>query len=289
MKHSAVLENLLMALPELTEQHSPSSKLHILLKQVARKEICDLFPEEGRSMVDFNPFGEIVFPYHKMGAIDSLNLFDLDELIIFAFYWANRGNYQRVLDVGANLGLHSIILSKCRFEVRCYEPDPTHFNILTENLSINKCSTVKPFNCAASTKAEELEFVRVLGNTTGSHIAGAKENPYGELERFKVQAIEFPPLMEWAQLIKMDVEGHEKEILLATKKGQWETTDALVEIQDENNAKAVYDHFSGIGVNLFPQKINWQRATTVGDMPTSYREGTLFISCKDEMPWPAIG
>jgi len=59
----------------------------------------------------------------------------------------------------------------------------------------------------------------------------------------------------------------------------------MVEIQDENNAKAVYEHFNKMKVNLFPQKINWTQARTLDDMPTSYREGTLFISCKDKMPW----
>ena len=256
------------------------------MKQEARKEIISLFPtNEDQQAVNFKPFGELIFPYHKMGAIDSLNLFDLDELIIFSYYWKNRNNYKRTLDVGANLGLHSIMMAKCGFEVQCYEPDPTHFKILTENLSRNNCTNVKPFNCAASIKSGEMEFTRVLSNTTGSHLSGAKANPYGELERFKVEVVDLIPLVAQTQLIKMDVEGHEKEILLATGEKDWKNTDALVEIQDENNAKAVYEHFNKTKVNLFPQKINWNRATALDDIPTSYREGTLFISYKNKMPW----
>ena len=286
MKQSPILENLLLTLPAKADQHSPESELHISMKQEARKEIISLFPpSDDQQAVDFKPFGELIFPYHKMGAIDSLNLFDLDELIIFSFYWKNRNSYKRTLDVGANLGLHSIMMAKCGFEVQCYEPDPTHFKILTENLARNNCTAVKPFNCAASIKSGEMEFTRVLGNTTGSHLSGAKANPYGELERFKVQVVNIRPLMAEAQLIKMDVEGHEKDILLATEEADWENTDAMVEIQDENNAKAVYEHFNKMKVNLFPQKINWTQARTLDDMPTSYREGTLFISCKDKMPW----
>ena len=286
MKQSSYLENLFLDLPSQANQHSPLSEVHIFLKQKAREEIIKLFPKESNQQaIDFKPFGELIFPYHKMGTIDSLNLFDLDELIIFSFYWKNKKFYKNTLDVGANLGLHSIIMAKCGFNVQSYEPDPTHFNILTDNIDLNQCSAVKPNNAAASTQSGEMEFTRVLGNTTGSHLSGAKTNPYGELERFKVQVADIRPLMAQVDLIKMDVEGHEKEILLATKNSDWKNTDALVEIQDANNAKAVYKHFKSIGVNLFAQKINWSKVADSDDMPTSYKEGTLFISCKDKMPW----
>ena len=57
------------------------------MKQEARKEIISLFSNNvDQQAVDFKPFGELIFPYHKMGAIDSLNLFDLDELIIFSLF-----------------------------------------------------------------------------------------------------------------------------------------------------------------------------------------------------------
>jgi FkbM family methyltransferase len=244
-----------------------------------------LFCEQDAKVKDFKPFGELVFPYHKMGAVDSLNLFDLDELIIFSFYWMNRERYHRVLDIGANIGLHSIILSKCGYEVRSYEPDPQHFEILKRNLVLNNGSSVQAFNAAVSSRAGELEFVRVLGNLTASHLAGSKPNPYGDLERFPVRVEAIEPLISWADLIKLDVEGHEKEVLLATNREQWLSTDALVEIENESNAASVYEHFTTLGVRLFSQKTNWQLVRDVDDMPTSYRQGTLFITCKSEMPW----
>jgi len=74
---------------------------------------------------------------------------------------------------------------------------------------------------AMSDKTGEMEFVRVLGNTTGSHLSGAKQNPYGELERFPVRVEAFRPLMAGADLIKLDIEGHEKEVLLSTRREDW--------------------------------------------------------------------
>ena len=285
MSSTSILESLSLALPSLSNQHAPGSKLYDLLKKVARKEVEDLFYEQDAKAKDFKPFGDLVFPYHKMGAVDSLNLFDLDELIIFSFYWINRERYHRVLDIGANIGLHSIILSKCGYEVRSYEPDPQHFEILKRNLVLNNGSSVQAFNAAVSSRAGELEFVRVLGNLTASHLAGSKPNPYGDLERFPVRVEAIEPLITWADLIKLDVEGHEKEVLLATNREQWLSTDALVEIENESNAASVYEHFTTLGVRIFSQKTNWQLVRDVDDMPTSYRQGTLFITCKSEMPW----
>ena len=130
-----------------------------------------------------------------------------------------------------------------------------------------------------------MEFIRVLGNTTASHLAGSKPNPYGDLERFPVKVEGFEPLIAWADLIKLDVEGHEKVVLLSTGLNHWLKTDALVEIENPGNAAAIYEHFTTLGVNLFSQKTSWQQVRSLDDMPTSYHEGTLFVTCRGEMPW----
>lgn len=285
MSSTSILESFFMALPSLHSHHALGSKVYALLKKVARREVENLFSDHDATVKEFKPFGELLFPYHKMGAIDSLNLFDLDELIIFSFYWINRKRYKRVLDIGANIGLHSIILSKCGFEVRAYEPDPQHFEILQRNLALNNCSNVQAFNAAVSSKAGEMEFVRVLGNLTASHLAGSKANPYGDLERFPVQVEAIEPLISWADLIKLDVEGHEKEVLLVTNREHWLSTDALVEVENESNCAAIYEYLTTLGVRLFSQKTGWRLVRNINDMPTSYHEGTLFVTSKSEMPW----
>lgn len=285
MSPSSIMESLFLALPSLIQHHASCSEAYALLKQVARREVENLFACEKPVASEFGPFGKLVFPYFKMGNIDSLNLFGIDELIIFSFYWTNRKRYHRVLDIGANIGLHSVIMSRCDFEVRSYEPDPRHFEIMQRNLALNNCDNVQAFNAAVSSKTGEMEFVRVLGNTTSSHLAGSKANPYGDLERFPVKVESFKPLIAWADLIKLDVEGHEKIVLLSTKHDDWLRTDALVEIENADNAAAVYEHFRTVGVKLFSQKTNWQRVRSLDDVPTSYHEGSLFVTCKSKMPW----
>lgn len=282
-----VFQELFHALPTLATHHAPTSPLYALLRKTVRRDVERCFESAEPRAVDFGPFGALRFPYFKMGAIDSLNLFDLDELILFSFYWTNRGRYRRVLDIGANIGLHSTILSKCGFEVRAFEPDPTHFRVLNENLRLNECAAVQPFNVAVSSHDGEMEFVRVLGNTTGSHLAGSKPNPYGELERFPVAVRAIRDLLGWADLMKIDAEGHECEILLATTADDWSSVDALVEVGTADNARRLFEFFSGMPVGLFAQKNNWQRVRSLDDMPVSHHDGTLFITRNATVPWAA--
>ncbi len=283
---SDILGSLVLALPSLREHHYSKSKVYRMMKQVAHREIEARFHKTDLRVEQFKPFGDLIFQYHKMGAIDSLDLFNLDELIIFSFYWTNRKRYRRVLDMGANIGLHSIILNRCGFDVFAFEPDPQHLKILRRNLILNECRNIRVCDAAVSDKNGVQEFVRVLGNTTSNHLAGSKLKPYGDLERFSVKTQAIKPLMHGADLMKIDVEGHERQILLATNADDWVDTDALVEVESKINAIRIYEHFINLkGVRLFSQKIGWQRIRMVYDMPMSYHEGTMFITCKTSMPW----
>lgn len=284
-KKSEILDSLILSLPELTDSHAPGTQFYNFMKKTLRKEIELLFNGNEDGAIEIASFGKINFPYFSMGNIDSLNLFDLDEIMIFTYYWANRHRYKKVIDIGANIGLHSIMLSKCGYNVTSYEPDPVHFQMLNRNLMSNNIHTVKTVNMAVSSKSGEMEFVRIKGNTTGSHLAGSKPNPYGDLDRFNVKIIDFNFLLDGVDFIKMDVEGHEKEIIINTSKSIWERLDAFIEIENKDNAEAIYEHFKELGINLFSQKINWAQVGSVDDMPINYKEGTLFVSNKKKMVW----
>jgi FkbM family methyltransferase len=278
------LDLLFEALAESPQLHAATTAFNRLCKANARAAIEPLFASQDRVPRKFGPFGDISLPYIKMGAIDSLDLFGLDELIIFTFYHANRARYRRALDIGANLGLHSVIMTRCGFSVRAFEPDPWHYGMLVENITANSASTVEPVAAAVSTRDGEAQFIRVLGNTTGSHLAGSKDS-YGEKEYFTVPTCAVEPLFAWADFAKIDAEGHEKDLLLTTTRESMQKLDVMVEIGNAANAEAVFRHFQEIEVGLFSQKIGWNRVHNVADVPTSHREGSLFITVKPAMPW----
>jgi FkbM family methyltransferase len=279
-----LLARLLKALPSLAKSHRPNTEVYTLLAKVAESAVAQLFGSKNREKHPFGPFGSVAFPYRSMGAVDSLDLFGLDELIIFSFYWANRGIYRRVADIGANIGLHSLVLSRCGYDVRSFEPDPKHVVMLNETLSMNGAKSVTVIPAAVSDRAGEAEFVRVLGNTTGSHLAGAKGNPYGDIERFRVPLVPISEVIEWADLMKIDAEGHETNIILATTRDQWNKADAMIEIGTQANAGIILEHCRRLGLKLFTQKTGWARVQTLDDLPTSYKEGSTFITQKTAMP-----
>ncbi len=284
-RHSERLGNLIALLADIRDRHSPTDPLYGFLKAVARESVEACFSDDAPAPIPLSPFGDLTFPYFGMGNIDSLNLFAIDEFIILAFYWSNRTTYRRVADFGANIGLHSFAMYRCGFDVRSFEPDPTHFERLEKNLLLNGCEAIELHQTAISTAPGEHEFVRVLGNTTGSHLSGAKADPYGDLDRITVRMEAAGEHLAWADLVKMDIEGHEAEVLCDAALDVWSDTDAIVEVGTEENAGRIFDHFSPGRVNLFAQKIAWAKVERLEDMPTSHRDGSLFITTKAAMPW----
>lgn len=240
-----------------------------------------------QSLISLGKIGEINFPFFSMGNVDSSNLFGLDELILFSYYALNQNTYRKVLDLGANIGLHSIVLIKLGFEVTSYEPDPFHIEQMLQNFRENNFSPSGIVEAAVSTANEKKEFVRILGNTTGSHLAGSKsQKPYGGHETFLVNVRDFNDIMiSGFDLIKMDVEGHEAVLISHLNSGYFQTTDIILEVGTQKNAELIYNKTKELGLNLFSQKINWELVRSLADVPFSYKEGSLFITSKKEMNW----
>jgi FkbM family methyltransferase len=268
--------------------HSPSGSQYALWAERAANCVESLFRAGGENVhpVQTGPIGPVLFPYYSMGSISSLELFGLDELILFCFYWENRARYSRSVDIGANLGLHSLIMARCGMSVESYEPDPVHAEIFRSNMKLNGVEDAVDLQVAAvSSESGQAEFVRVLGNTTGSHLKGAKKNPYGELETFPVRVASVSEAIRGVNLMKLDAEGEESRILLALNLEEWENLDAVVEVGSTENAELIYNHFKETWVNLFAQKNSWAKVEDREQMPESYKDGSLFISKLDFMPW----
>jgi FkbM family methyltransferase len=242
------------------------------------------FVSGGSGNNSFGPFGEISLPYFKMGAIDSLDLFGLDELIIFAFYWVNKLKYKKIADIGANIGLHSILMSKCNWVVNAYEPDPHHITVMKTNIEENQAENININQMAVSGFNGNAEFTRVLGNTTGSHLTGAKDKPYGDLEKFKVVVKDIQDIMPFSDLIKLDVEGEEANVITSTVSQNWNECDMMAEVGSESNAIAIFNHLSNLRINMFSQKIGWSKVKSLSQIPISYKEGSLFISKRESLP-----
>ena len=279
------LDELLKALPETNQFHSRGSRLYKLLNRIALTEIDGIYQQS--DVFRLGEFGRIEIPFISFGAVNTKDLFGLDELIIFAYYWQMRNRYATVLDLGANIGLHTVIMSRCFGRVISFEPDGYHFNILSDVIRKNGCQNVQVYQHAVSDIEGNLEFTRVKGNTTGSHITGSKKMVYGETETFQVSCKTLETIIHCHQpdFIKMDIEGQEKNVLTSVAPAFLKNIDMMIEVSDETSANALFRHFYDTGIHLFSQKLNWKRVVKVEDMPFSYKEGSLFLSSKDVMIW----
>ena len=236
--------------------------------------------------ITIEPIGTIIFPYYELGggAVNSTDLINCYEMIMFSLYWNMKHKYKRVADVGSNIGLHSIILKKCGYEVEAFEPDAITSQILKSNLEKNQIFDVKINNKAVSGFDGEAEFVRINNNITGNHISGSKSRVYGDTDTYKVEVISLVKLCNQFDLIKLDIEGAEDQAITGLKKEDLSNTDIIVEIHDFEKSKKIFDHLKNQKIKCYSQKSNWSEVSTINQMPKDYTEGALFISL-NQMSW----
>ena len=231
--------------------------------------------------------GTIKFPYFSMGNIDSTKLFGLDEIILFSFYNANRNRYKKTLDLGANIGLHTLVMKKFGFEVVSYEPDAIHLAQIDKVMKLNGFNSNGVRPKAISDHSGTMEYLRVLGNTTGSHLLGSKEDVYGPTDAVIVQVDDILKVLtdENFDFVKMDVEGHEVVLLNRITTDSIEKTDFMLEIGSEKNAKEIFEILKTKGIPAYAQKINWNRVEKLEDLPNHHTHGSLFLSMQGAPRW----
>jgi len=269
------------------DSHSSESAWYRSFSLEVAHEVQSGHSSKADDPIHLGEIGQLSFPFYSMGQVNSSNLFGLDELILFSFYYQNKKRYDRVLDLGANIGLHTLVLLKLGYSVVSYEPDPIHVLQIEKVLNANNFSNAGVVEAAVSDSNGTRDFVRVLGNTTGSHLSGAKNSlPYGGHVTFPVKTFDLNDVLsEGFDLVKMDVEGHEATLISHLTPKNLKSADVLLEVGTKENASKIYSMVNELGLSMFSQKNNWQEVQKVSDVPTSYKEGSLFISTLNEMNW----
>ena len=99
----------------------------------------------------------------------------------------------------------------------------------------------------------------MLGNTTGSHLSGAKQDVYGELETFEVEVASINAALENIDMMKLDAEVEEKNILMAIEKTHWESLDVIAEIGSVINSKQIFEYLRENQINIFAQSLTGKK------------------------------
>lgn len=273
-----------------SNHHAPHSRWYQGVARNLSSSRLDLESQLLEGSVNLGDLGFIRFGLADLGNLNSADLFGLDELILFAYYRQNVSKYKRFVDLGANVGLHSVVASSCGYLVEAFEPDPTHFSILRENMAQNHFHQGRLHMEAITSQVGSdglATLVRVLGNTTSSHIAGTKESAYGPLEKVQVKSRRFSEIETKSGLVKVDIEGSEADLICNLSDDDFLRFDFFVEIGSPGTRAAIWKFLQSkkAFVRMFPQKKYWNRALTETDLPAHYTEGTLFISSQKSMEW----
>ena len=117
-----------------------------------------------------------------------------------------------VVDIGANIGNHSIAYSKISKKVYAFEAHPRTFEILKFN--INEYKNIKIYNIGISDKKGLLYFKKV--NST--NIGGKRLSKIGSIKSQINKLDNIIKLDKKIRLIKIDIEGHEYEALKGMKR-----------------------------------------------------------------------
>ena len=211
--------------------------------------------------------------------IELLDLFNINEKLAFNFYIENKNKYKKICDIGANIGIHTVILCKLGYNVTSFEPDPLHFNNLTNNCKLNK---IKPnlIKAGVYNQNSYLNFVRVVEHSPKSHLSVSSKNleAYGKKKKFKVKVIKLKDLISGFDLLKIDTEGSEANMLLSLKDKKDFTSDILVEISNAKNANLIYKHLKKLKLKFYNlSNFKKKKIKKSTDMPISHLDGFLVI------------
>lgn len=139
-----------------------------------------------------------------------------------------------VLDIGANIGNHSIYFAKeCHAKkIISFEPVLETFNILKKNIEINLLDNViSPYNWGIGEKISRA----VVNEYSLTNIGATRltEMSEGDIEIFSIDDIDFEDNIV---LIKLDVEGDEEKVIKgALKTIEKYTPMIMLEAWDENS------------------------------------------------------
>jgi FkbM family methyltransferase len=135
--------------------------------------------------------------------------------------WLAGRSYATVVEIGANVGLHTVLFSKLFPDATVYsfEPSRVAYARLLGNLANNQCANVSAFNCAVASEAGFADFHEPAGHlTNGSFDRSFARRFAEEVRTTKVATmggLEIQQLCGKSRrlLLKIDVEGAEPTVV----------------------------------------------------------------------------
>lgn len=122
-----------------------------------------------------------------------------------------------LVDIGANIGQHSLILSHYCKHIYAFEPIPSVFNQFNESIKKNNFKNITPFNLGISDKKESKSFNFVKNHAGTSSFVQRNQNDVTETIEVKTDTLNNVLPNIKIDVIKIDVEGYEAIVILGNK------------------------------------------------------------------------
>ena len=122
------------------------------------------------------------------------------------------------VDVGANLGLHTVSLAKRAAEVWAFEPEERNHSLLTRNVALNGLRNVRVFKCAVGDREGSCLLRRSVDNF-GDHQVGtsASGDPTEVVPMTTIDLATRELPSGSVGLLKIDVQGYEHHVLIGAQ------------------------------------------------------------------------
>jgi len=171
-------------------------------------------------------------------------------------YSAFLSDGETIVDVGANIGTHSVALAS-RFpnsEVVAFEPQPLAFSLLVANALAARTGNVHPRNCgcAESPRVVEIavDYEAVGWNIGGLRLSEATPRQVGSTPVLLID-LDSIAFSRRVQFIKIDVEGMEELVLSgATELIERDRPLIYFEVLEIERLRALRGLLSGLGYEL---------------------------------------
>jgi FkbM family methyltransferase len=123
---------------------------------------------------------------------------------------------KNLIDIGANIGQHSLLLAPYCKNVYSFEPIPAVYNQFKESIALNNYQNIHLFNTAVGNKKETQPFNYVT-NHAGTSSFVERDNPNPNIISVQIDTLENRLSDVKMDVIKLDVEGYESVVILGNK------------------------------------------------------------------------
>ena len=227
------------------------------IKTIIRSIVCKYLNYCSLQHINNGEKQVAVFAFDFIGHQINLKGFYERQELVTAFQYLSEQNliHGYAVDIGANIGNHSLFFCKFYPKVFSFEPNPRTYKVLSLNAEL--VESIVCFNFGLSDRVRSAYLNINAGNVGGSHLSADESCRSNTQQEIQLETLD--GIAESFQgklgLVKIDVEGHELAVLKGgTALLKRDKPVVLFEQQAENfrnGVSPVYEYLKSIGYKNF--------------------------------------